>query len=223
MPSPVLAAVGALGDGGAGPPGGDLDARDGLPRGPSGQSPATLLLLIGLITLGGIGLYLVLVGTTRRRDLAVPAAAAVASDMPAPGLSWAETRGLVAVAPTPDVPPEEAAIPRWRRPSLRAARQLSERDIPLEHVPVLFRPDAGSVTDRRQVVYRLVRMGTEPDEFAGEEVGRLDRGDEVEVLREEAGYCLVRTPLGAVGWVHRTTLRRPDDEPSFEIHLDTDA
>ena len=50
----------------------------------------------------------------------------------------------------------------------------------------------------------------EPDEYLGQEIGMLDRGDEVEVLRQEASFVLVMTPDEAIGWVHRTTLRAPE-------------
>lgn len=209
-------------------PGGDRPddgglASAGLPDGRRGDgSLLANLFLSAVITLGGIALFWALFALARRRQAAVPVAETASSE-PSASVSFAATRGLVPVAPPPDTPPEEALIPRWRRPSLRAARQLSERDVPMEHIPILFRTPAAPGADRRQVAYRLVRMGTEPDELTGEEVGRLDRGDEVEVLREEAGYCLVRTPLDGVGWIHRTTLRRLDDEPSFELRLETDA
>lgn len=29
------------------------------------------------------------------------------------------------------------------------------------------------------------------------------------MIRTNGGYCLVKTPLGMVGWVHRTTLEDP--------------
>lgn len=218
--TPGAAAI-ALLPGGAGPDDRGL-ASAGIPDGGGGgDSLLAKLLASAAISLGGIALFWALMTVARRRRDPVPVAETATSE-PSTGVSFAETRGMVPVAPPPDTPPEEALIPRWRRPSLRAARGLSERDMPMEHVPILFRTPVPSGADRRQVAYRLVRMGTEPDELAGEEVGRLDRGDEVEVLSEEAGYCLVRTPLDAVGWVHRTTLRQLDDEPSFELHLDTD-
>jgi hypothetical protein len=73
-----------------------------------------------------------------------------------------------------------------------------------------FGPRSIAGGQRRRVGYRLVRMSTEPDELLGAEVGRLDRGDEVEVLREESSYVLVLTPDDTIGWVHRTTLDAPD-------------
>ncbi len=203
--------------------GGGLGSADLLPDGNGGgSSPLELLMASAVISLGGIALFMGLMAIARRRRAAA-LAAEVGSSGPPVELSFAETRGLIPAAPPPDTPLEEASIPRWRRPSLRAARQLSERDVPIEHVPIVFRDLVGPGVVRRQVAYRLVRMGTEPDEFSGEEVGRLDRGDEVEILREEQGYCLVRTPLEAVGWVHRTTLRQLDDEQTFEMRLETDA
>jgi hypothetical protein len=181
--------------------------------------------------LTGLGLFFALVLRPRRREPVAEtigqAPSSPAPNHPNPGSDgeapFAQSRGMSQTIVSPDTPPEEIGIPRWRRPSLRAARQLSERDIPVEHLPLLFPAPPRADEDRRSVVYRLVRIGTQPDEFAGDEVGRLDRGDEVEVLAEEAGYCFVRTPLDTIGWVHRTTLRRPDDGPAYELRLQTDA
>lgn len=55
--------------------------------------------------------------------------------------------------------------------------------------------------DRCRVVSRLVPLRTEPDEFSPSYAERLDVGDEVDVLRQEGPYCLVRTPSGLEGWV----------------------
>ena len=38
------------------------------------------------------------------------------------------------------------------------------------------------------------------------ELGRLDRGDEVELLAVESGFALVRAPDGLEGWVDASTL-----------------
>ena len=55
----------------------------------------------------------------------------------------------------------------------------------------------------------------------GEEVARLDRGDEVELIRSEGSYWLVRTPYGEEGWVHQMTLEsgppQPDDFPIDDL------
>jgi hypothetical protein len=114
---------------------------------------------------------------------------------------------LGAAAATLDVPLEEAHIPRWRRPSLRAARQMSDRYPAAARAALRFREPTADGEDRRQVAYRLVRVGSEPDEFSGEEVGRIDRGDEVQVLETEGAYCRIQAPDGITGWIHRTTLQ----------------
>ena len=54
---------------------------------------------------------------------------------------------------------------------------------------------------RRLVSSRLVPLRAAPGELGGVVAGRLDVGDEVEVVRHEGPYSLVRTPSGAEGWV----------------------
>jgi hypothetical protein len=136
-------------------------------------------------------------------------AGSATSGRAAPGGARAEPAGVTRSAPSiqPDVQPDEVGIPRWRRPSLQAARL---RDVRPAYEPVVapirFREDAPSAEDRRIVRYRLVRMSSIPDEIMGDEVGRLDRGDEVDVVRTAGEYVLARTPLGVEGWVHRMTL-----------------
>ena len=92
-------------------------------------------------------------------------------------------------------------MPRWRRPSLQAARKSSTRDIP-DHVPLVFSAPAEASEERARVTYRLVRVYDQPDEVRGLEVAWLDRGDEVDVVAEQGSYTFVRTPSGAAGWVH---------------------
>ena len=203
---------GGRGPGGAGSP---VPGGGALPPGDPTGSPPPLLPVAGAAALGGLTLTGAFIFLVRRRQK--PAATA---EVPAVAATWAPafptgvvTAAVAATRPAtvlpPDTPIEEAMIPRWRRPSLHAARQLSVRGAPLEHVPVAFFEPAASGADRRRVQYRLVRLSSEPDELRGEEVGRLDRGDEVSVLETRGGYCLVETPLGAVGWVHRMTLEDP--------------
>ena len=52
----------------------------------------------------------------------------------------------------------------------------------------------------------MVRLSDGPDELMSIEIGRLDAGDEVELLDRSGAYWQVRTPTGHVGWVHRMTL-----------------
>jgi hypothetical protein len=87
----------------------------------------------------------------------------------------------------------EAAPPLWRR-----------RTIGRE--PVRFGSSPRSGVERRTIGYRLVRMSDGPDEVRSAEVGRLDRGDEVEVIAEHEGFLQVRTPSGLEGWVPRVVI-----------------
>lgn len=196
----------------------------------------TFLLPVGALVAGTGALALFFVAGTRRRRSLDPAlaeaggglaalspgvtlggsamtASAVAGDAAgaaAGASSFAESRGLAMTQLPPDTPLEEALIPRWRRQSLREARARSERDIPAYREPLRFREPPEPDADRRIVSYNLVRLASEPDEYMGHEIGMLDRGDEVEVLRQEASFVLVMTPDESVGWVHRTTLRAPE-------------
>jgi len=123
-------------------------------------------------------------------------------------------------APTlPDTPVEEAHLPRWRRPSVQSARKASSRGVELPHVPVAFKDGATDV-ERRRIRYRLVRVSSIPDEIMGDEVARLDRGDEVELIRSAGAYWLVRTPFGVEGWVHQMTLETGAPEPDDDAPMD---
>ena len=48
-----------------------------------------------------------------------------------------------------------------------------------------------------------------PDDRDAVELGRLDRGDEVELLALDNGFALVRAPDGLEGWVDASTLDEP--------------
>jgi SH3 domain-containing protein len=56
------------------------------------------------------------------------------------------------------------------------------------------------------VQYRFVRVADSPDTFRSMELGRMDRGDEVDVLERRSGYAHVRGPDGLDGWVPRMAL-----------------
>jgi hypothetical protein len=67
--------------------------------------------------------------------------------------------------------------------------------------PITFAAAPARGVDRCRIGSRLVPLRSEPGELMGVLVGRLDVGDEVDVLRQEGTNCLVRTPSGAEGWV----------------------
>jgi hypothetical protein len=211
---PVTA--GGAGIGGAG--GSDGRAGGGTIRelDPGGAAPPYLLVALLASTVGGTALLGWFVFAARRRRDPDDPSPGVAS-MPGP-----DPYGLALAGAAAGALAGEAAIPRWRRQSLREARMRSERDV-MPIVPLQFIAPPTEGIDRRVVAYNLVRMASEPDELLGEEVGRLDRGDEVDVLDKRGVYLLVQAPDGSRGWVHRTTLEvaavpeapEPADEPAM--------
>ena len=99
-------------------------------------------------------------------------------------------------------------LPRWRRPSLLAARKSDPIRNGADHVNLTFSAsDAMAAGGERQAVrYRLVRLLDRPDELLGQAVDSVDQGDEVEILEKRGTYRLVRTPDGRQGWLHKMTL-----------------
>ncbi len=102
----------------------------------------------------------------------------------------------------------ELDLPRWRRPSLLAARRADPArgapEPPRTHLA--FRDPAAAGIERRVVRYRIVRLLDRPDEVAGRTVGSLDEGDEVAVVEQSGLYRCVQTPDGRLGWLHKMTL-----------------
>ncbi len=107
----------------------------------------------------------------------------------------------------------ELEIPRWRRPSLLAARKADPtRGDFAPQAALTFAAAAGPATaggERHMVRYRLVQVLDRPDELLGLSVATLDQGDEIEVLEKRGTYRLVLTPDGRRGWVHKMTLAQP--------------
>ena len=59
---------------------------------------------------------------------------------------------------------------------------------------------------RTTVGYRQVRLSDAANDVGSRELGRLDRGDEVEILDSFEGFLQVRTPDGLTGWIPRQTI-----------------
>lgn len=145
-----------------------------------------------------------------------PAAAVVGSAAASSPAVISDGAAAGAVVPPPDVEPDEIGVPRWRRASVRAVRASSSRGPIPEHVAALFTAPPADNAVRRRIGYRVVRVSSTPDELLGEEIAQLDRGDEVEIMRAQGAYRLVRLPNGAQGWIHKMTLANeeaPDLEP----------
>ncbi len=69
-----------------------------------------------------------------------------------------------------------------------------------------FTKPPGKGVERATVRSRLVRFNAEPDDIRSAELGRLDRGDEVEIVGSFEGFLNVRVPDGTTGWIHRAAL-----------------
>ena len=149
----------------------------------------------------------------RRRDGEQPASDEVMARQAASGVA-ASAAALVsrplAAAPVPPTPMDtEAAMPRWRRPSLLEARKADPIRDAVAVPRLTF--DHGLVgpldgRERRLIRYSVVRLLDTPDELRGAEIGFLDHGDEVQLLEKRGVYWLVLCPDGRQGWIHKMTL-----------------
>ncbi len=112
-----------------------------------------------------------------------------------------------------DEPFGEALMPRWRRPSLKTARYSTPKIAPMPAPAMTFARTSSSDLERRVVRYDLVPLNDIPDEIRGTSVGQLQANDEVELIERRGAWVKVRTPVGAEGWIHRTTLQAVDETP----------
>ena len=105
----------------------------------------------------------------------------------------------------------EALMPRWRRPSLLAARHGDPGRREVAERPVMrFRPDLAPTTAELRVVrYAVVPLLDRPDEVLGRHLIDLIAGDEVQVIETSSAYWEIVTADGERGFVHRTTLGLP--------------
>jgi len=172
-PTPSMAA-GSLGSGPTGSP----DA-DGLPR------PVLSLIVAGVATLLGLWLFLQL-------------------GRPVLGLSTGSGLGLGILArrQARDVAVDAGAGSTLESVALPAPDEVLDPAAATGHrAPIRFATKPTRGVDRCRVGSRLVPLRSEPGGLVGVLVGRLDVGDEVDVLRQEGTNCYVRTPSGAEGWV----------------------
>jgi hypothetical protein len=125
--------------------------------------------------------------------------------------------GPVAVAPAiagpmgidPGTGGTDVDLPRWRRPSLLAARKsdpIRSTDAGVATRLAFAGPAAAAGVERRTVRYRIVRLLDRPDELTGDTVGSLDEGDQVAIVGQSGLYRRVETPDGRSGWLHKMTL-----------------
>jgi hypothetical protein len=216
--------------GGSGPGGfgGSIDGPQRAPAAPNGASPLGLRIDPGLVvpvaawsltTALGVILFALFLRRPSRREPALVGAdqagasmavwSAVATMPPplgppvaAPGAVGGFGQGGGDEA----IDPAEANIPRWLRPTLREQRQSDRGYVQVAREPARFGSPARAGVERRTIGYRLVRMTDAPDDVRSREVGRVDRGDQVEVIGEHEGFLQIRTPDGLEGWVPRVVI-----------------
>jgi hypothetical protein len=187
----------------------------------------------------------VVVFARRRRAASVAGEGALAADR-LPTDPDANTTYLVAPRPAPG---DEALVPRWRRPSVVAARFETDNTIVVRaatvdlgaptRAPLVFADGARVAGDRMRLRFDGVPLLDQPDEALGRIRADLDTGDEVMVLERDELWTSVTTPAGLTGWVptmvladasgwvdvHPTPAIRPDpaepedEQPSLEVLL----
>jgi hypothetical protein len=163
------------------------------PYAPGGAAPVALggeggplPFIVGLTAAVVGGLILVAFAGKRRHRANEPALAAAAL-----------AKAVVVTAPPPPLP---VGPPIVKPAPWAVTTSLTGRE------PSRFAAGAAAGTERRTITYRFVRLSDGPDDLRSREVGRLDRGDEVEVLGEHEGMLQVRTPSGLMGWVPRVVI-----------------
>jgi hypothetical protein len=144
------------------------------------------------------------------------------------GVPGGEVAGVVRATTIPAPVDVELSMPRWRRPSLQAARKADPARMVAVNQPMTF--DSGIVTavegrERRVIRYAVVRLLDAPDELRSVEIGQLDQGDEVQLIERSGAYWLVLCPNGQQGWLHKMTLGEvvSDAAPTFTRDVDDDV
>ncbi len=196
----------------------------GLPStDPFGRLPRLATLAALMSTTTTLALAFLLFGKRRRDEAPTESeanlAAAAASPYSIPGPALAPAYAGV----DPGTGGTDVNLPRWRRPSLLAARKSDPVRNGATHINLTFGIEEASTArgERHVVRYRLVRLLDRPDELLGLAVDSLDEGDEVEILEERGTYRRVATPDGREGWLHRMTLGTiASDAPSSSVEPD---
>ena len=230
--------------GGETPAGGGAGEGSGS-GGPGWGALATALESLGIDQPPSVTVLPMLVGTTgamsmafafaifgkKRRDEAPPAPDEVLQANAARGVGTVpggEVAGVVRSVAIPAPLDLEAGMPRWRRPSLQAARKADPARYVAVNQPMTF--DSGIVSavdgrERRVIRYAVVRLLDAPDELRSAEIGQLDQGDEVQLIERSGAYWLVLCPNGQQGWIHKMTLGEvvSDAAPTYARDVDEDV
>ena len=202
-----------------------------LPGGAGGDTSlvATLIRVLPalVVTTGGVAMAMAfLVFGKRRRDQEPTGPDAVLGAAAARGSGLVASAGLVpamtvagaaaaasavqaALAVVPGFGDVDAHMPRWRRPSLIAARKADPLRSNAASTRLTFEGETGAAVtglERRLIRYRMVTLLSDPDEVRGVGIGVLDDGDEVVLMEKRGTYWRVLCPDGTQGWLHKMTL-----------------
>jgi hypothetical protein len=209
---PLDSTVHAAGaDGGSGSSQGVLEA--GIPGLPASDPLGRLSRLAPFATLLSttttLALAFLLFGKKRRDEAPTGSDTDLAAAAASPYAMFGASLAPAFTGVDPGTGGTDVDLPRWRRPSLLAARRSDPvRNGAAEHANLTFdlhaAPTAGC--ERQVVRYQLVRLLDQPDELLGQAIDSLDEGDEVEVVEQHGTYRRVQTPDGRQGWLHRMTL-----------------
>jgi hypothetical protein len=175
---------------------------------PFGRLPRLATLATLLSTTTTLALAFLLFGKKRRDEAPTESDANLAAAAASPYAMLGSQLAPAYLGVDPGTGGTDVNLPRWRRPSLLAARKSDPVRNGVEHVNLTFSFQGGATAcgERQVVRYRLVRLLDRPDEMLGQEVDSLDEGDEVEILERHGTYRRVATPDGRQGWLHRMTL-----------------
>ena len=99
-------------------------------------------------------------------------------------------RGRQAAAPELSAAAATVGVASW------AASDLTRPKPKTSAGPQTFSKPPGKGVERLKVGYRMVRLSEGVDDVSSRELGRLDRGDEVEVVGSYEGFLQVKTPDG---------------------------
>jgi hypothetical protein len=156
------------------------------------------------------GLALVVVARRRRQAAArlEPARAMVEAVVGPPTITVRQP----ASGPSPA---GDESVPRWRRPSVAAARygngntstiRSGMADSLIRTRPTRVFAEPTEMIGERLIVRYSVPLLNRPDEAFGRVLQNLGSGDQIEILDRGEIWANVITPTGAAGWVPSATL-----------------
>jgi hypothetical protein len=203
-PAPVAMATGTIGAGAATARTTSKSAAKGsgkAKRPPRGKAPKAAALAEAATVATAVA----------RRDDATDSAIDVttAATIAAPA---AATAPPTAAPPAPEEVVDVAGATSWEvsddapLAATSAAYAATKAAVAATSIARTFSRPPGKGVDRATIRSRLVRFNAEPDDLRSAELGRLDRGDEVEIVGSFEGFLNVRVPDGTTGWIRRAAI-----------------